>query len=246
MDHLRNFVTKQMLFWLLLLALGGGQAVIFPAPVLAAEPTTNRAGLVVVKMDGSVVSRCVGFEEESIDGYELLVRGDFALRADVTSVGTSICSVDGEGCGQGADCFCQCKSSTCEYWTYWQWLPDGWRYSNAGATTMRVSDGDVQGWVWGDTRPDILAENAPPVTTFAEICRADAVVYGIEEAISTPTSSLDEATLDEATVNEATSAEPVGEVSQIGVGISQLWLMALVVLIPLLFGGVLLVRRQRK
>lgn len=244
MARLYRLAMKYRLFLLLLLTLFVGKAAIFPAPAIAAE-SPNRAGLVVVKMDGSVVSRCVGFEEENIDGYELLVRGGFALRADVTSVGTSICSVDGEGCGEGTDCFCQCKSSICEYWTYWQLLPDGWRYSNAGATTMRASDGDVQGWVWGDTRPNVLAESTPPNTTFAEICSAEAVVYGIvvsdteasdnESDISTPIE-----------VPDGDSAERVGEASQIGVGISQPWLVALVVVIPLLLGGLLLLRRQRR
>ncbi len=157
---------------------------------LTVEPTTNQAGVVVVQTDGSVTSRCVGFNEESISGYELLVRGDFAARTEATSMGASVCSVDGQGCGEGEACFCQCKSSTCAYWTYWRLLPEGWRYSNAGAATVQVHDGDVQGWVWGDSKPNASAENQPPALLFTAICNSDAVIYGIEQASSVATSDV--------------------------------------------------------
>src|SRR4029079_8127515 len=102
-----------------------------PAYAQGAEEALHKAGVVVVQEDGSVESRCVVFPEESISGYELLVRGGFAPRSEVTAMGVSVCSVDGQGCDAGQDCFCQCKSATCRYWTFWQHLPDGWRYSNA-------------------------------------------------------------------------------------------------------------------
>lgn len=189
-----------------------------PAIALTLEPTTNQAGLVVVHEDGSVISRCVGFNEESIDGYELLTRGGFVTRSEVTSVGASVCSVDGQGCGEGEDCFCQCKSSTCVYWTYWQQLPEGWRYSNAGAASVQVRDGDVQGWVWGESRANAAAENAPPALAFTDICNSDAVIYGIAE-----------------TVPPATKAPT-----------TQPWMVALVVGAPLLLGGAWLFWQRRR
>jgi hypothetical protein len=191
------------------------------APVLAqsAEPL-HRAGVVVVHEDGSVVSRCVGFNEESINGYDLLARGGFAPRSEVTSMGASVCSLDGQGCDAGEDCFCQCKSSTCVYWTYWQLLPEGWRYSNAGAATVAVQDGDVQGWVWGESKPNAAAQNGPPALSFDDICSANAPIYGLAE--------------------EATT------VSQVGVGIEQPWLVAFVIAVPLLLGGAWWLWQRRK
>ena len=165
--HLFFRIIPKILFFLLAIAFGVSQSA--PAIALTLEPTTNQAGLVVVQADGSVMSRCVGFNEESINGYELLTRGGFVTRSEVTSVGASVCSIEGQGCGEGEDCFCQCKSSTCVYWTYWQQLPEGWRYSNAGAATVQVHDGDVQGWVWGDSSPNAAAENAPPTLAFTDI-----------------------------------------------------------------------------
>jgi LPXTG-motif cell wall-anchored protein len=192
------------------------------APVIAQTPVAapNKAGLVIVHEDGSVVSRCVGFPAASISGYDLLVRGGFAPRSEVTSMGASVCSLDGQGCAAGQDCFCQCKSSPCIYWTYWQLLPDGWRYSNAGATSGQVHNGDMQAWVWGESKPNAPAANAPPPLTFADICTADATLFGIDE---TP------------------AAAPVNT------GMTQPWLVALVIGVPLLLGGGLwLFQRRRK
>jgi hypothetical protein len=199
-----------------LMRLGGAGS----TPLYAqSEEAANRAGVIVVQADGSVESRCVGFAEESIDGYELLVRGGFAPRSDVTSMGVSVCSLDGQGCGEGEDCFCQCQSSPCIYWTFWQQLPEGWRYSNAGPTLVDAHNGDVQGWVWGDSRPNAAAENEPPDLTFEQICTAEAVVYGINEAAPTA----------ETTANQA-----------------QGWMITLVVALPLLAGGAWWLLQQRR
>lgn len=199
------------------------------APAYAAEvaPPTNRAGLVVVFEDGTVASRCVGFDAESVSGYDLLTRGEFAARTEVTSMGASVCSVDGQGCGDGEDCFCQCKSSTCVYWTYWQLLPDGWRYANAGAATLQVHDGDVQGWVWGASKPNAPAESAPPALTFADICNSDAVVYGISDGTSNSTDAPAVAT-------------------QGNVNVTQPVMVILVIALPLLLGGAWWLLQRRK
>jgi hypothetical protein len=186
-------------------------------------PPVNKAGLVVVHEDGSTVSRCVGFTEEGISGYELLVRGGFATRSEVTAMGPSVCSIDGQGCGDGEDCFCQCKSGPCLYWTYWQKLPDGWRYSNAGSSTVQVKDGDVQGWVWGESSPNAAIKYTPPDLAFADICSADAVVYGIENGLDAP---------------ESTAQPNAPE--------TPLWMVALVVAVPVVAGGAWVLLQRRK
>lgn len=198
------------------------------APVMAqsATPAPHRAGLVVVHEDGAVAGRCVGFDEESISGYELLVRGGFAPRSEVTAMGMSVCSLDGQGCNAGADCFCQCKSSTCRYWTYWRQLPQGWRYSNIGAGNIQVHDGDVQGWVWGDSKPNASAQNAPPPLTFAAICSATAPIFG-------------------AAVQQATATKVV-ETSSAASGMTQPWLVAGVVVVPFLLAGVWWLWQRRR
>ena len=155
-------------------------------------------------------------DEEFLD---LLVRSGFALRSEVGSMGTEVCSLDGEGCGEGEDCFCQCQTSVCRYWTYWQLGPDGWRYSNIGASKSRVDNGAVDGWDWGDSRPNNPSENLPPQLTFADICSAGATIYGVASRTSYGFSP-------------STMSQP--------------WLMVLVVAIPLLLGGGWWLLRQRR
>lgn len=211
-------IAKKITFWVLfgLIAwVGSGSSL----HAQGGELSPNRAALVVVFGDGSVVSRCVGFNEESISGYDLLARGGFAPRTEVTAMGASVCSIEGQGCGDGQDCFCQCLSSPCIYWTYWQLGPEGWRYFNMGAANTQVVDGEMQGWVWGESQPNAPAELTPPALAFADVCSVDAPVYGLDEM---PT------------------------VTQAGDGINQAWMVALVVALPLLLGAGWWLAQRRK
>lgn len=153
-----------------LLGLGSGTA---------QAQTPNRAGLVVVHGDGVVESRCVGFAEEGISGYDLLSRSALELRTEVTSMGPTICALDREGCDGSSTCFCQCQSSPCIYWSYWQLDGATWRYATLGAGNTTLVDGAVEGWVWTEGRIGQDAEMMPPVLTFDDICHADAPVFGV-------------------------------------------------------------------
>lgn len=145
----------------------------------AAAQTPNRAGVLVVRGDGTRTAQCVGFTEEQISGFELLARAGFAIRTEPTAMGASVCSVDGEGCGEGESCFCQCESGPCRYWTYWRATPEGWRYANLGAGTTVVTDGVLEAWVWGEGERGSAENSRPPELTFAEVCAADAPLVGL-------------------------------------------------------------------
>lgn len=153
----------------------------------------NRAALVVRFGDGSVVSKCVTFPEETVSGSELLGRSGLTVLIDPHSgFGEAICKVsDGahsDGCDYPAqECFCQCQSAECVYWAYYH-LQDGrWAYSDVGPSNWKVKDGDVEGWAWGPgAREGGSSEAEPPVMSFAEIC--DAGQTG-ETPAQTPVSS---------------------------------------------------------
>lgn len=141
---------------LLLLVCGG-------APVRA-QAGGNQAGLVVVHGDGRVITRCVRFDETQITGLTLLQRSGLAFSADTGPMGSTICSLNNEGC-PASDCWCECKGTPCAYWIYFQRNPDGsWGYANIGAALRQVSSGDVDGWMWGD------ASSLPPAVSFEAIC----------------------------------------------------------------------------
>lgn len=147
-------------------ALALGIALLLTAAVVAQSAPPHRAGLVIVHGDGQVVTRCVAFDEEAISGIDLLRRSDIPLVLSAYGgLGYGVCAIDGEGCADGQDCFCQCRGNPCAYWTYSHRRPDGsWAISGVGAAGWLLHDGDVDGWVWGD------GTVAPPALALSDIC----------------------------------------------------------------------------
>ncbi len=133
----------------------------------------NSAGLVVQLADGSLVTRCVSFSEESISGYELLRRAGLPLVVEVGGMGPAVCKIGNTGCNfpqQG--CFCQCNTldASCTYWTYAQIKDGAWRPSPLGAAGSKVRNGDVDGWRWG--KGDGTTGENPPEISFEAVCSA--------------------------------------------------------------------------
>lgn len=150
----------------------------------AAAQDENRAGLVVVHGDGRVATQCVTFSEPAIGGAELLTRSGLDLAVEASSMGATVCRLDGEGCDFPQEsCFCQCQGSPCIYWSYWR-LNDGtWRYSSAGAGNTTVRGGDVEGWRWG--LGTVEQAEPPPAITFEEICAPAAAMLATADAATT-------------------------------------------------------------
>lgn len=140
-----------------------------PTPPRDADPTltdqhivgegAHEAGLVID--DGEEVRTfCVRFDEDEIDGAEILERTGADL--DVAHFGTlggAVCAIDGVGCPEG-DCFCAAA-----YWSYWQGADeDGWTSSPTGPSSRTVHDGERDALVWGD------GQRPPPPFALDEIC----------------------------------------------------------------------------
>ena len=148
----------------------------------------NRVALVVSLGDGETATRCVSFPEESITGYEALQRSGLAFETEVQAGGAAVCSIEGRGC-PADNCFCSCPGGTdCLYWSYWHQIDGEWVYSVAGAGLYRVSDGAVEGWVWG---PGSVSQAPPPPdVSFADVCAdgigSDAVAASSTTAEATP------------------------------------------------------------
>ncbi|MBA3468304.1 MAG: hypothetical protein H0T53_01545 [Herpetosiphonaceae bacterium] len=134
----------------------------------------HHVAVVVQYGSGQVATRCVGFDEESISGYEALQRAGFGVVAEGSAgIGAMVCSIDGVGCDYpNESCGCKCEGAECIYWAY-SHLTDGvWRYSTLGATAYRVRDGAVEGWAWGGGSVERGA--SPPVIGWDAICAAQA------------------------------------------------------------------------
>lgn len=134
----------------------------------------NHAAVVVQYASGQVAARCVGFDEESISGYDALVRAGFGVVAEgAGGMGAMVCAIDGVGCDYPNEaCGCKCQGAECTYWAYTH-LNDGvWNYSTTGASSYRVRDGAVEGWAWGSGSVERGA--SPPVIGWGDVCAAQA------------------------------------------------------------------------
>jgi len=131
---------------------------------------SNRAGLVVVHGNGQVSKPCVLFTESQITGYDLLTRSNLDLSVDASNpTGVAVCRLDREGCTYpGQTCFCQCQGSPCIYWSFWRLNAGVWKYSNLGASSTVIHNGDVDGWVWG--AGNFSSATAPPSVIFEQVC----------------------------------------------------------------------------
>ncbi len=146
-----------------------------------AADSSNHVGLVVQKSDGTIVTRCVEFTESEISGLDVLLRSGLEIKYAASSQGTTVCSIDGEGCPSG-DCFCDFPE---RYWSYWLWADGTWQYSPVGASQFKVQDGDIQGWAYTENAqapsftPDLgsicqLQPTAVPATATSTVAPATA------------------------------------------------------------------------
>lgn len=153
-----------------------------PDRALAGEP--NLAGLVVQLDSGQVETRCIAFEEDQLNGADLLSRSGLEVVLNpASSMGITVCRIEGLGCDYPAEhCFCQCMGGGgCTYWNYFYREPGGteWVYSALGAAMHKVRPGSVEGWVWGNGQsppPDSLSFEAicvPPTPTVSPTPRQE-------------------------------------------------------------------------
>lgn len=136
---------------------------------VAAQQGGNRAALLVRDGDGNVTSKCVSFAEESISGEELLNRSGLSVTTKDWGVGKTLCSINGYGCPPPKDCWCRCQGATCEYWAYYHWIGNAWKFSNVGISNYQVKDGALEGLAWGAGTYGSSGA-IPPTTNFDAIC----------------------------------------------------------------------------
>jgi len=208
------------------------------------QPEPNRAGLVVVHGDGTIVKRCVEFSEESITGAEVLQRAGLQpIVSAYGGLGYSICAIDGEGCAAGEDCFCQCRKSPCSYWVYSHRQQDGtWAISGVGASTWVLRSGDIDGWVWGH------GTETPPQVRFEDVCPAEAkgvVASAGSATVQSPTAAAQLPSRVEPARNANESAGTESEAAGQPVGNLKPWNYALYGLIVVALASGLLLARGR-
>lgn len=145
--------------WLGVLAL----AVTTPATRHSARAAGQNAAAVIVDDGSGPRTFCVLFSADSISGVEALQATRLAVTTRAFGAsGAAVCAVGGTGCGAGSDCL-TCKAP--QYWGYSRAGvgASGFTYSMVGASSVRVTNGSVEGWQWG-------TGSSPAFASFADIC----------------------------------------------------------------------------
>ncbi len=204
--------------------------------VAAAQPAVNRAGVVVRFGNGEVVTACVEFSEPSISGLELLERSGLPVISQQSSIGAAVCKIGREGCDYPAtSCFCaRDQQGRAVYWAFYRREAGGWRYSNLGASSVRVSDGDLHGWAWGPG--DASGGAVPPHLELADVCRSEAA----EAATIAPTATAAPTTTPPPAATAAPTATPPP-----ATGTAGQWL-GFAALAALLIGGIVVAATNQR
>lgn len=155
------------------------------APMRAAAPDFNVAGLVVDYGDGRVSYAWVPFDEDKITGLDLLRRSGLDLvTVSFGGMGEGVCQIDVTGCPVD-DCrrrLCQNSDPESPFWRYsQQGDPGAWSFANAGASATTVRDGDINAWVWSGVDVEL------PALTMDDIAgRAGVDLAAVDRMISLP------------------------------------------------------------
>jgi hypothetical protein len=129
------------------------------APACAAAGA-HHAALVVEHGDGSVVSRCVGFDSAAISGEELLNRSGLAWSSRTFGgFGDAVCALDREPAT-----YLDCPGKD-RYWAVFVARGGGsWQLANVGISSLTIHDGDAEGFRY-DPASGLPAAPASPVGT---------------------------------------------------------------------------------
>ncbi|KPL85597.1 hypothetical protein [Herpetosiphon geysericola] len=163
------------------------------------------AAVVVQYASGAVDARCVGFDQESISGYDALLAAGFNVVAEGSSMGAMVCSIDSVGCDYpNESCACKCQGGDCTYWAYSHLIDGVWQYSKLGAGSSKVRDGAVEGWAWGGG--SVERGSTPPVISWGEVCAAQAApVATTEPPTAIPATEIPATATNEPTAIPATN-----------------------------------------
>jgi hypothetical protein len=165
------------------LCLGLAVLTVLAMPVAADGP--NRVALVVAHENG-VRTKCIEFEGDGITGLDVLRESGLDLIYEGQSQGAFICRIDNVGCDFPQEaCDCEFHAPDYRFWKYYKLENGEWKFYSVGASTARVEDGDVEGWIFaGGNAAGGGAE--PELYSFTDICSS-------ASPTATPDSSDDDA-----------------------------------------------------
>lgn len=149
-----------------------GLAVLFVVGAVYSAAPAHASGahraLVVVDTGATTYRQVITFTEDSVTGIHALeLAGAKPLVYTYSGQGGAVCRLFGVGRDSGPGCLGGADGDN-RYWAYFR-APSGtssFTYSRAGAGSVQVHDGDVEGWKFGTGQaPGWSAVPAPSTTT---------------------------------------------------------------------------------
>ena len=136
--------------------------------VAPAQAAGAHRALVVVDTGTTTYRQVITFTEDSVTGLRALeLAGANPVLYSYSGQGGAVCRLFGVGRDSGPGCLGGADGDN-RYWAYFR-APSGtssFTYSRAGAGSVQVHDGDVEGWKFGTGQaPDWSAVPAPSTTT---------------------------------------------------------------------------------
>ncbi len=133
-----------------------------------AQAAAEHRALVVVDTGTTTYRQLITFTEDSVTGVHALeLAGANPVIYTYSGQGGAVCRLFGVGRDSGPGCLGGADGDS-RYWAYFR-APSGtssFTYSRAGAGSVQVHDGDVEGWKFGTGQaPAWSAVPAPPTTT---------------------------------------------------------------------------------
>lgn len=116
--------------------------------------TSSTAHVVVQFSPGDLTIQPITFTTP-ISGLLALQKTGLSIVTLETAYGTAVCSINGVGC-PADNCWC-----TDKYWGYDYWDGSAWQGHPTGADNSIVSDGNVEGWHYGEYLQDPLPPALP-------------------------------------------------------------------------------------
>lgn len=137
-----------------------------PAAAGVATPAANGRAVIVIDDGTRRTATCVEFGEREISGLEALRRaGAQVVDQRFGQMGGAVCSINGHGCPLSGCLTCEAPA----FWNYFRAVGGGsFVRSGLGASSTKVRDGDVEGWVWGANPA------SGPLPDFDRVCPARA------------------------------------------------------------------------
>ncbi len=128
-------------------------------PACAAADAPHRVAVVVEHGDGTFMSACVGFATDAISGIDALASSGMGYATEgFGGFGQAICQLDGEPATYPSSCF----GTGGSYWAVFV-ARNGtsWSLSSLGVSSLRLRDGDAEGFRYDPQSGTAVAPDAP-------------------------------------------------------------------------------------